>query len=126
MEILTVELEGLPPSVNGMYVRKRRNVYKDRKARDWQDQAVRKLKEEWEGKPALNCALELRIEYTTSDHRRWDIDNRVKALQDTLETADVITDDRLIEKLQVKRKYGKTTATRITLVSYGDENETER
>ena len=57
--LLDIELEGLPPSVNGMYGRKTTHIYKRSGARDWQEQAEKELRREWEDKPALVDTLEL-------------------------------------------------------------------
>ena len=45
----------------------------------------------------------LSILFETSNRRSWDVDNRVKALQDCLSAAGVIHDDTQIEELHVKK-----------------------
>ena len=121
--LLDIELEGLPPTVNRMYGRQTTHIYKRSEVQDWQDGAVREIRQEWGDKPAMNGAVELSIEYTTKDRRRWDIDNRVKAVQDTLQQAEVISDDRIIERLHVSRKYGTRNKTRLILRQLDDETE---
>ena len=124
LTLLDIELEGLPPSVNRMYGQKGNHSYKRTDAREWQEYAERELREEWGDKPSMKSPLELSLEYTTRDHRKWDMDNRIKAVQDTLQYAAVIADDRLIERLHVMRKYGERNATRIILrVIEEDEDE---
>ena len=76
------------------------------------------MRREWKTRQPIRTSLEIRIEFTTKDHRKWDIDNRIKPLQDCLERAGVIENDRQIESLHVKRKYGDRNATHITLLEY--------
>ena len=59
--------------------------------------------------------MTLSILFETSNRRRWDIDNRVKALQDCLSAAGVIHEDTQIEELHMKRIHGSKMATMIIL-----------
>ena len=118
---LEIELEGLPPTVNNLYGRLRRTVYKKPAVRQWQNETISYIKREWKNKAALTAEIELRIEYTAKDHRKWDIDNRIKALQDCLERAGVIKNDSQIESLKVRRKYGEKERTRIEILEYEND-----
>ena len=119
-ELISLEIEGLPPTVNQMY----RNVnihgitrrYKTPACHDFQDKLASKLKRLWGDKPPYMGNVSLYVEFSQKDRRRWDIDNRVKALQDCLSMAGIIKDDRQIDFLQVERRY-KTdkTSTRLIL-----------
>ena len=71
------------------------------------------MRNRWEGQPPYELPVELRITFMTTDRRRWDIDNRVKALQDCLSLAGVLKDDRQVEILHVERQYVKKQATYI-------------
>ena len=81
---------------------------------DWQQQIAvlltkaRKV-EGYSGIVTLHITLE------TPNRKRWDLDNRVKALQDCLQMAGIIKDDSQIWELHVKRKLGKKTTTRVVL-----------
>ena len=61
----------------------------------------------------------LLIRFTVTDKRRWDIDNRVKALQDCLITSGVLKDDCQIDILHVERVHGTAPATYIHLDKTG-------
>ena len=116
-KIIEFELDSLPPTVNNLYGRMRKKPF----VRKWQNETIEYLVGEWKNKPALTKELELRIEFTSKDHRKWDIDNRIKPLQDCLERAGIIQNDRQIESLQVKRKYGEQESTHIILMEYADD-----
>ena len=75
--LIEIEFEGLPPTVNHMYGRARKYRYKSLEAREYQEYAMNKIHEQWQNKPVC-----LSILFETSNHRRWDIYHRVKALQD--------------------------------------------
>lgn len=111
----------LPPTVNNLYGRLRRSVYKKPSVRKWQDETIEYIRSEWKHQPALTTEVELRIIFTTKDRRKWDIDNRIKPLQDCLERAGVIKNDRQIESLHVRREYGEQESTKIQILEYADE-----
>ena len=112
---LNVELLGLPPTVNHMYRTGNRTRYKTLEVREYQQYAVNKLRELWQGRKALSGRIEMRITFTTDNKRRWDIDNRVKALQDCLSMAGVIRDDSQVDALHVERLYGNEKTTQVTV-----------
>ena len=114
-EELDIELIGLPPSVNHMYRTGSRSRYKTLEVREYQQYAVHKLREAWSGRKTLTGRIEMRLVFQTNNRRRWDIDNRVKALQDCLSIAGVIRDDTQIDRLYVERKYGSKTGTKVVL-----------
>lgn len=123
MELLNVELEGLPPTVNQMY----RNAsssnvrYKTKKTREYQEYAVGVMKNFYHG-TSYSGSVALYVVYLIKDKRRWDIDNRLKALQDCLQIAKVIDDDSQINFLQVRRKYGySVNKTLLTLKEFTNE-----
>lgn len=84
-KIIEFELDSLPPMVNNLYGRLSRTVYNKPSVRKWQDETVEYIRSEWKHKPALTTEVELRIIFTAKDRRKWDIDNRIKSLQDCLE-----------------------------------------
>lgn len=112
-ESLEVELLGLPPTVNHMYRTGARSRYKTLEVREYQQYVVCKLREAWKGRKALTGRIEMRLTFQTNNHMRWDIDNRVKALQDCLSLAGVIIDDSQLDTLHVERSYGNEKSTRM-------------
>ena len=112
-EELNVELIGLPPSVNHMYRTGSRSRYKTFEVREYQQYVVNKLREAWKGRKTLTGRIEMRLVFQTNNRRRWDIDNRVKALQDCLSIAGVIRDDSQLDELHVERVYGNEKSTRM-------------
>lgn len=113
--LLELEFEGLPPTVNHMYRTSGKYRYKTLEARQYQEYATNRIREQWQNKPVCTEPVSLSIFFETSNRRRWDIDNRVKALQDCLSAAGVIHDDTQIEELHVKREHGSKMATKIVL-----------
>lgn len=115
MSELDMEFLGLPPTVNHMYRTGNRSRYKTLEVREYQQYVVNKLREAWTGRKTLTGRIEMRLVFTTDNHRRWDIDNRVKALQDCLSVAGVIRDDSQLDALHVERCYGNEKSTRMVV-----------
>ncbi|MBQ7220759.1 MAG: RusA family crossover junction endodeoxyribonuclease [Synergistaceae bacterium] len=111
-------LEGLPPTVNTFYLRTARTVCRKPHVRLWQLKTTAQLAAEWHNKPPISLPLELSIVFETSNRRKWDIDNRIKPLQDCLERAGIILNDRQVESLHVRRIYGTKDTTCLTLEEY--------
>ena len=116
--ICEVELEGLPPSVNKMYGISRYGKYKLNKVSEWQAQAVEKIKDKCNNDSYLGD-VELNVILRSNSRRRWDIDNRVKALQDCLQFAGVIENDSQVQKLTVERVKGSSDMTFVRVSEYG-------
>ena len=115
MILLRLELNGLPPTVNHMHINARGRRFRSQKCVAYQDYAVNEISrcrtELW---PFLG-RVALTLIFTAPDKRRWDIDNRVKALQDCLTMAGIIKDDSQIDKLTVERIYGTEAKTLLTI-----------
>ena len=73
--LISMELEGLPPTVNNYYGRTGCTVYKKTQARQWQEKAVSELSEHWGNIPPYSGAVDFHIVYLCKDNRKWDIDN---------------------------------------------------
>lgn len=124
--LISIELEGLPPTVNQMY----RNVtrgsftrrYKTQACHDFQDMLSTRIKTLWREKPPYEGRVALFIKFFQSDRRRWDLDNRLKALQDCLQLAGVIKDDSQIDFISIERQYSNKNATILTLSAINDKS----
>ena len=114
--LLELEIQGLPPTVNQIYRTGsgRSFRYKTRETLNWQQQVTALMAAERKFR-GYSGPARLYITLQSPNRKRWDLDNRVKALQDCLQMAEIIKDDSQIWELQVKRKLGEKTMTRIVL-----------
>ena len=118
-ELLRLVLSGLPPSANQMYRTGRNgNRYKRAEVSDWQEETAGAVSEAWGMNEAYTGHVEVRIVFTVKGNRRWDIDNRLKALLDCLEDGGALKDDRQIWGLQALRVSGDKDMTRIEMREY--------
>ena len=115
--LLELNLEGLPPTVNHLYRTGRSGFrYKTENGRKYQEQISSLLAEKWQSRAPYFGDIELRIEFTAKTRRKWDIDNRVKALQDCLNMAGIIEDDSQVQILHVERHKGEKDTTRLEIL----------
>ena len=117
--LLDLEIEGLPPTENTMYRSGGGRRYKTKECREFQERTSELMQRSYAWPEPYTGRVSLLIRFTVSDKRRWDIDNRVKALQDCLITSSVLKDDCQIDTLHVERVYGTTSATYICLKKTG-------
>ena len=116
--LLGLELEGLPPTVNHIYRSARRGFwFKTASCVKYQEEVSNAMRRLWD-KEAYDGRVSLNIKFTVQNRRKWDRDNRVKALQDCLELACVIKNDSQIDELHVKREHGEVSKTSIKLCAY--------
>ena len=113
LKLLEVTLKGLPPSVNQMYRNAGTRIrYKTEKTRDYQRYAIKAIQGArlvpytFEGRTILN------VKFFVADKRKWDMDNRLKALQDCLQMARIIKDDSQIDDIHVQREWLPSGNTR--------------
>lgn len=114
-ELINLEIEGLPPTVNLMYRGLKGYRYKPKNVIVYQKNMTVRMREQWGSREAFTGPAALYITFETDNRRRWDIDNRIKALQDCLMLSGVLKDDTQINFLQVKRIQGERTATVMKL-----------
>lgn len=130
--ILTLKIDCLPPTVNHFYRSTRGGRrYKTRAGVEFQEVTVLKIKEAMaKAGRAVNYpylgAVGLSIQMTAKDNRRWDLDNRLKAVQDCLQIAGVIKDDSQITELFVVRHPApKIDSTRIAVFTKSCDDLTQ-
>ena len=116
-ELLSLEFEGLPPTVNTMYRNYGSRRYKRQEVQDWQEDIADLLSEQWKKRPYFKRVC-VKINFTVKTSRAWDIDNRIKSLLDCLEIAGILVNDSQIDGLDVRRKTGDTNKTKITLLEF--------
>ena len=126
--LLSITLDGLPPTVNHLYRTGGRHRYKTPEGVAYQEATAAEMRAQREMLPARRCVgpylgpVALHIVMTSRTQRRWDLDNRVKAVQDCLQMAGIIKDDSQITELVVRRDpMPMLDRTTIKVMTRGDE-----
>jgi crossover junction endodeoxyribonuclease RusA len=105
MIILTLPF---PPSVNTYYRRGAHATYMSKGGREYKAKVAEYIAES--NSPKLGAArLSLEIVLWPKDKRKFDIDNRIKALLDSLQDAGVFDDDEQIDQINIYRGSGTRT-----------------
>ena len=116
--LFTVEIPGLPPTTNHIYrTWGHRARVKAPAVRDWQKLTAATMAAMWKRAP-LTDDVSLSLIFVTKDKRRWDLDNRLKALQDTLTMAGIIQDDCQIKRLTAMRCKGEEIKTLVVIENF--------
>ena len=117
--LLSLDFAGLPPSVNQMYrTSKGSKRYKKPEVSEWQEEIAALIRQAWSKTSPYTGEVEVHILFTVSSNRRWDVDNRLKALLDCLAYGGVIHDDSQIWGIVAARVKGETSTTKITMEAY--------
>ena len=116
--ILDITLLELPPTINHYYRTGRTVRYKTAEGKAFQAQAAAVMNTFRKNDVPYAGPVALHIIMTTKTRRKWDLDNRVKAVQDCLALAGVIEDDNQIDELVVRREsFPKLDRTRVIVMT---------
>ena len=118
-----MELEVLPPSVNEMYRNAGSRRYKRPEVSQWQDELTAEIRKIWCDRPAYTGEVAVYIEFVKSNRRKWDIDNRLKAIFDCFEVAGVIENDAQISSILAQRINGAKDSTSIVMKEYTEDSK---
>ena len=121
MILLRLELDGLPPTVNHMHITARGRRFRSQECKDYQDYVISKIIQSRARGEPFSGRVALRLIFIAPNKRRWDIDNRVKSIQDCLAMSGVIKDDSQIDCLTVARIYGDEAKTLLLLEEWENE-----
>ena len=103
--LISIWLDGLPPSVNHLYKFANKRAYINAEARTWQRYAANAIKlQRDKNKTPSGAPVSVFIRFISPNKRRWDIDNRLKSLLDCLAKAEIIFDDCQIHSLEMRRE----------------------
>lgn len=118
-ELVRVMLKGLPPTVNHMYRTGRNGIrYKRIEVEEWQEEVSGIIRKAWGENPPYEGNVEVRVLFRVKDNRRWDIDNRLKALFDCLEEGGAIKNDTQIWGIKAQRVSGEEDMTQVEMMKY--------
>lgn len=110
----TVNHSTMPDGFGGRYLTPDHRAF--RSAVDW-------IVSRRELKP-LTGRLRVEIELFPADRRKWDIDNRIKAVLDALQHAGLFADDECIDQLEITRHVPGNEAWCVVSVGPTKENKT--
>jgi crossover junction endodeoxyribonuclease RusA len=92
----------MPPSVNALYRVFRNRSILSKQGRDWYNIAIPSLQAQANGWRCPNRAA-LTLNFRFPDHRRCDLSNRIKALEDAITKAGLWDDDSLVDEVHLYR-----------------------
>ena len=113
-ELVCVTVAGIPESVNHIWRgTKTGKHYKTAKARDFETLLINVLRKQNAGKPACDGPVRLTVEISRKTRRRYDLDNRIKSVQDCLAPAGIIADDSQVVELVARKTRGEEDTTTV-------------
>ena len=119
--LLHLEIPGLPPTVNHTYRTGKNFRYKVKEVRDWQEKITLLMRNAKTSKEIYGLPVSLSIIIQSGTKRRWDLDNRIKALQDCLAMAEIIKDDSQVWEIFVRRTLNEPESTWVHLTTLDNE-----
>ena len=115
-ELVCVTVAGIPESVNHIWRgTKTGKHYKTAKARDFEALLITVLRKQHAGRPSCDGPVRLTVEISRKTRRRYDLDNRIKSVQDCLAPAGIIADDSQVVELVARKTRGEEDTTTVTV-----------
>ena len=116
-KLVELEIPGLPPTLNHLYRNnpKTGTRYKTASGRKWQEDVAALLARVKHNLEPYRGYAKFEVLMYSANYLRWDVDNRVKALQDTLSMSGVLDDDKQVIDLHARRLFGNCEKTVITV-----------
>jgi len=105
-----------PPTINNYYSHTSRGVYISKKGRLYSKLVEEAVREQTSGFTMLLEPLQMELVLYPPDRRKRDLDNHLKALQDSLTRSAFYEDDSLIDQLVVYR--GEIVKKGLALVRF--------
>lgn len=94
----------IPVGINHLYKSGKNGWYKDKKAVEWQEEAMWTIKTQAKKQAIKPEGTRVNVRWFRKDKRRYDIDGGLKLLLDTLVKAEVLEDDSQITHLTVTKE----------------------
>ncbi len=94
------------------------NRYKKPEVSEWQDEIAGAIREAWGKDRPYTEEVEVHVLFRVKGSRRWDVDNRLKALLDCLQEGGAIKDDAQISGIIAAKKRGEEDRTKIAMYEY--------
>ena len=112
--MVCVTVAGIPESVNHIWrATKGGKHYKTSKARDFESLLITVLKKQHAERSACDGPVRLTVEISRKTRRRYDLDNRIKSVQDCLAPAGIIADDSQVVELVARKTRGEEDTTTV-------------
>lgn len=125
VKFFDISIPSLPPSVNAVWrVGKSGRPYLAAKAAKWRENAVKEMSAKWHGKdefgnlcfkdPYTDPVL-IMVKLMKKNKREWDLDNKMKLIQDAIQAAGILGNDSQICMIVAVKVAGGMEKTEISL-----------
>ena len=120
-------LAELPPSVNGYWVQGKRGRYISKAGQRFRAHFQAQALEAFGLRPPVIAGpVSLSVTFEDSSRRRWDLDNKLKAILDCCELVGFVADDAQIRHITAAAPPQPAPQTRVRIVLSDDRREAER
>ena len=118
-ELVCVTVAGIPESVNHIWRGTRGGKhYKTAKARDFESLLITALRKQHSGRPVYDGAVRLVMVIGRKTRRRYDLDNRIKSVQDCLAPAGIIADDSQVVEISARKILAEEDTTTVIVETW--------